>query len=212
MASDIMRLVYKRGELVKYVSHLDFVKVFERAIRRAGIEVAFSGGFNPRMLLVFGNPLPVGYTSSCELLDITFAKPYKTNYIAHTLNKHLPGDIAVVSASALEKPYASILQTVSFAGYEGKIEGLEPGFGERLNQAFNENETIFTMKRSKSGEKNVDIKPMIKEFVITGGTLKITALSGQEGSLRPELALEAVSKLAGISDLSLVSVHKTMML
>ncbi|MBP5665830.1 MAG: DUF2344 domain-containing protein, partial [Clostridia bacterium] len=50
----MFRLSYSRGDAVKFVSHLDFVKVFERAIRRACVDVAFSNGFNPRMQLVFG--------------------------------------------------------------------------------------------------------------------------------------------------------------
>lgn len=205
-----MRLTYRRGEPVKYVSHLDFVKVFERALRRASIEVAFSQGFNPRMLLVFGNPLPVGYTSDFELLDITFARPYEKDFIIENLNRHLPGEIFVMSAEELTKPYPSILSTVGFAEYEGKISGIADGDADALNAAFKSNFVIPAMKRTKSGEKEIDIKPMIKSFEVTHDILKVTTVTGQEGNLRPELALSGVSKLCGI-DCELSEIRKVRM-
>ena len=205
-----MRLIYSRGEAVKYVSHLDFIKVFERTLRRASIEVAFSQGFNPRMLLVFGNPLPVGLTSDFELLDITFAKPYEKDFIVKTLNAYLPGDIKIRSAEELTKPYKAILSSYSFAEYTGTIEGITSEDANALNSSFKNSFVITVMKRSKSGEKEVDIKPMIKSFEVSGNCLKISTVTGQEGSLRPELALSGVAKLANI-DCTLTDIHKIRM-
>lgn len=210
MASEIMRLTYKRGELVRYVSHLDFVKVFERTIRRACIDVGFSQGFNPRMLLVFGNPLPVGYTSDCELLDITFARSYEPGEIVEALNSHLPGDIRILSAVPLEKPYASILQSVSFASYEGTVSGLSEGDDNRLISAFQSNDTIFAMKRTKNGEKSIDIKPMIKNFEALGNIVKLVTVTGQEGNLRPETALAGIASAASVQ-CEFESIRKTAM-
>ncbi len=210
MAADILRLKYKRGQPVKYVSHLDFVKVFERALRRASVEVAFSGGYNPRMLLVFGNPLPVGYTSDHELCDITLKRPYEPEELVSALNSTLPGDISVISAEPLVKPYPSILSSVSFAEYVCRAEGLGEGTDVLLNRTFEESEAVFVMKRSKSGEKNVDVKPMIKKFEVSGDTVYITTVTGQEGSLKPELAFSGICSLASIES-SLVSIHKTSM-
>ena len=206
-----MRLVYGRGELVKYVSHLDFVKVFERALRRAEIEVAFSQGFNPRMQLVFGNPLPVGYTSSFELLDVTFARPYDTDFIVERLNSFLPGDIRILKAEELQKPCPSILQSFGFSEYEAGIIGLGEGDGKRIADAYKNSETVFALKRSKSGEKNVDIKPMIRSFEISGDRFHVVTVTGQEGNLRPELAFTAVSKTAGLEGCELSRIHKISM-
>ena len=210
LAADIMRLTYKRGDSVKFVSHLDFVKVFERAIRRARIEVAFSCGFNPRMQLVFGNPLPVGLTSDCELLDITFARPYEPSEIIDLLNSTLPGEITVLSAKPLIKPYDSILCSVSFAEYTARIGSISPEDEDSLNSAFYSCKELMTMKRSKSGEKLVDIKPMIKSFLVKDGALYITVATGMGGNLRPELAFSAVCEKAGVSA-DLISIHKNNM-
>lgn len=199
MESDIMRLTYSRGDAVKYVSHLDFVKVFERAVRRAALEPAFSKGFNPRMIMVFGNPLPVGYTSCFELVDINFARPYEPDTVTEKLNEKLPGDVEITSAKCLQKPYTPILSSFKFAEYEGKISGLSERDAKLLNDAFYNHEKLFAMKRSKSGEKLTDVKPLIKSFEARPGSCLITTATGQEGSLRPELALKATAEAAGLS-------------
>ena len=66
-------LRYEKTENVKYVSHLDFVRMFGRALRRAHLPIAYSEGFNPHPLLTFALPLSVGYTSECEIIELVFS-------------------------------------------------------------------------------------------------------------------------------------------
>ena len=74
-------LTYKRGDSIKYVSHLDFVRVFGRAFRRAELPIAYSEGFNPHPLLTFALPLSVGYTSECELMEFVMEKEMETEAV-----------------------------------------------------------------------------------------------------------------------------------
>ena len=67
-------LIYEKTDAAKYISHLDFVRVMGRMMRRASVPVAFSEGFNPHPLLVFALPLSVGYTSGCELMEFRLAE------------------------------------------------------------------------------------------------------------------------------------------
>ena len=91
-------LRYERDERVKYVSHLDFVRVFGRAIRRAHIPVAYSEGFNPHPLLGFALPLSVGYTSECEIIEITLSEEMAPEELKERLNDVLPDGIRILSA------------------------------------------------------------------------------------------------------------------
>ncbi|MBO7658875.1 MAG: DUF2344 domain-containing protein [Clostridia bacterium] len=207
--SEIFRLSYSRGDAVKFVSHLDFVKVFERAIRRACVDVAFSNGFNPRMQLVFGNPLPVGFTSDAEFVDITLATPAEGEEIASKIGGELPAGITVNGFQALEKPYKSILASYSRSLYRVALASPDEEFRLKLKDAYENSASLVTLKKSKSSEKEVDIKPMIFQFEFDeSGDLILKTASGPEGNLRPELAINTVAAAGGI-DVRIVHVHKS---
>ena len=92
-------LIYERDENVRFVSHLDFVRCFGRAMRRGKIPIAFSEGFNPHPLMVFALPLPVGYTSECELLEFELSEEMDETVIKDTLNSVIPIGITVKSVT-----------------------------------------------------------------------------------------------------------------
>ena len=207
--ADIFRVSYSRGDGVKFVSHLDFVKVFERALRRACVDVAFSNGFNPRMELVFGNPLPVGFTSDAEFVDINLATPMDGETLASKLAGELPESIKINGVQALEKPYVKILASFSKSVYRVTLESQVPKFREKMADAYEKCGSLVTLKKSKSGEKEVDIKPLIYGFSFDeNGELIIKTASGPEGNLRPELAVSTLAASAGIP-VTIIHVHKT---
>ena len=201
------RLKYERGESVRFVSHLDLVKVFERALRRASVDVLYSEGFNPRMLLVFGNPLPVGFTSSSEFVDIKTGTCYECSDLIGKLNDHLPGDIKIVSGSILVKPYDSIVSSIRFNKYHVYTDA-SPEAAAVLLRDHETSETIETVKRSKSGPKTVDIKKMIRYFGYEGDGLFIIETSGtQENNLRPDLALRTFAERNAL-EIRMLHIHK----
>ena len=97
--SDI-RIKFIRGEEVKFISHLDLMKVFERASRRANIPIAYSQGFNPHAHLIFGLPLSVGVTSQAEYADIELTEELDPENFMLGLNKQLPKGLIIVAAKA----------------------------------------------------------------------------------------------------------------
>jgi len=70
-----LRITFAKGETLKYISHLDLARAWERALRRAGVPLAYSQGFNPRPKMAFAAALPVGYTATAEMVDILLEKP-----------------------------------------------------------------------------------------------------------------------------------------
>ena len=104
-----IRITYSKGkatngnylanaEMIKFIGHLDMVRLWERALRRTDLPVAYSAGFNPRQKLSFGPPLPLGIVSECEMIDIFFEKWITPENVKEELNKTLPPGIEIIEA------------------------------------------------------------------------------------------------------------------
>ncbi len=101
-----LRLRFSRGARLKYISHLDLIRLWHRAFRRAGLELAYSEGFNPHPRIHIAAPLPLGVTGESELMDVVFAREYSPHYILTMVNQQLPDDLEVkqVMVAALNAP------------------------------------------------------------------------------------------------------------
>ena len=205
----ICRLKYERGEDVRFVSHLDFVKVFERALRRAAVRVAYSEGFNPRMLLVFGNPLPVGFTSCAEFVDIKTQTDYAPEELCALLNSHLPAPVRIISGVRLVKPYDSIVKSVRYNTYRIFSDASDSD-ADNIIRGYNDAEGIETVKKSKSGPKTVEIKQLIRRFGYDGeGRFTIETCGTQENNLRPDVAFNAITGRFAPGSVGILHIHKT---
>lgn len=93
-----IKVVYKKGEEVKFISHRDLMRAFQRAIRRADLPIAYSQGFNPHMKISWGNALKVGAISEVEEAVLQFETWVKPDDIKARLNKELPKGLAILDA------------------------------------------------------------------------------------------------------------------
>ncbi|MBN3033483.1 MAG: DUF2344 domain-containing protein [Candidatus Saganbacteria bacterium] len=93
-----IRIKYKKGEPVKFISHRDLMRAFQRALRRTGLPVAYSQGFNPHMKISWGNALKVGAASEGEFAEIQFDGWVKPNELMTALNASLPRGLEIVEA------------------------------------------------------------------------------------------------------------------
>ena len=176
---------YERDERVKYVSHLDFVRVFGRAIRRAHIPVAYSEGFNPHPLLGFALPLSVGYTSECEIIEITLSEEMAPDELKERLNSVLPDGIKILSAHEGK----SNMKKLDIAVYNVFPEKTPSGIAAFLSM-----KEILIDKKTKSGVKECDIRPDIKDIKITLGKIEMTLSAGSRANLKPEVVIAAMNK------------------
>lgn len=95
------RLSYTKGLEVKFISHLDLMRAFERAIRRANLPAAYSQGFNPRMKIKWGQALKVGQTSESEFMEIVFESAIFPQEVKDRLNNVLPAGIRILTAEGI---------------------------------------------------------------------------------------------------------------
>lgn len=112
-----LRIRFSRGETLKYISHLDIIRLWQRAMRRAGIPVAYSEGFNPRPRLALGAPLALGVTSQAELLDVYCTRLPSTLWFQQSLEQQLPDGIEILQVQTVPEIFPSLQSQLRAAEY-----------------------------------------------------------------------------------------------
>lgn len=179
-----IRFKYNKTEELKYIAHLDTLRVFTRAIRRANLPVSYSQGFNPHALIAFVMPLSLGFTSNCEFVDIGFEKTVPN--LGVKLDEALPGGFDITEYyEAQDKPalITAAEYSVTFAELPNEDE---------IHGFFRQKELVVD-KKSKRGIKQVDIMPMIFGYNYKDGVLTMHLAAGVEQTLNPELVLKQMN-------------------
>ncbi len=159
-------LVFSKLGYLRFISHLDMLRLFKRAFKRAEIFLKFSEGFNPHPKMTFAQPLSLGHSSICEILDIETKEEYNSDDIKERLNTVLPQGISIISSTKQPEDYKSIASRISWAEYIIELP-LNEGLEEKILEFFNMKEIKTLKKQKKKKElKEVDIKPLIREFKI----------------------------------------------
>ncbi len=187
-------LKYKKGEEVKYLSHLDFVRMFHRTVRRSGLPMSFSQGFNPHPIMTVAMPLSVGVTSDCEYMKIGFDGDFSGEEIKNKLNNAFPKGFEILAAVKTEGKEHDF-NKLDRAEYLIEAE-LEKPYVPDIED-FMANEKILVMKKSKSGIKEADIKPYIYKLRIKEAKDNIILFdmiiaAGNNYNLKPETVLDAI--------------------
>ncbi|OGB89805.1 hypothetical protein A2625_05060 [candidate division WOR-1 bacterium RIFCSPHIGHO2_01_FULL_53_15] len=94
-----IKVKYRKGEEVKFISHRDLMRAFQRAIRRADLPVAYSQGFNPHMKISWGNALKVGAVSEAEFAEIQIDGWIRPHELVERLNRQLPRGLEILEAN-----------------------------------------------------------------------------------------------------------------
>lgn len=203
-----VRIKFTKENEVKYISHLDLMRTFMRAIRRANIPIAYSEGFNPHPEMSFGAPLSLGVVSMAEYVDIKLEQELDLEDIIASLNLFMPKGIKVLGAVKLPDSFKSAMALITHARYtiyvsveKADLQYVRSKLVEFLNQ-----ESIIGKKRQPKKNfaiKEFDIKPMILEMALEGcenDTCVFTCLllSGSQSNLNPEILIQAFVEYAGI--------------
>ena len=183
-----VRIKFTKTGHMKFVGHLDTMRYFQKAIRRAGLPVAFSGGYSPHMIMSFAAPLGVGTTSLGEYFDMELTETLSTDAIEQRLNAVMVEGVTVVSARQVEDGKASTaMALVAAADYfvcfrEGK-EPLTSDWQQRISEFLDQKEITVT-KKTKRSEKIIDIRPFIykMEPMDNGVFMQLASASSGTGS------------------------------
>lgn len=160
---------FTKEENIKFISHLDVLKTIQKNIRRAGLPIEFSQGFNPHMNTSIAQPLSVGVYSSGEYMDMVLTTEMDEKEIVDKLNKAAPSGIKYISALAIpykqgEKKVPQAMALIDAARYTIKVKYYDVSkLEEEINKLLEVKEWNI-VKKTKKGEKEVNIRPLVKEF------------------------------------------------
>lgn len=184
---------------MKFIGHLDVMRYFQKAMRRADIDIAYSGGYSPHQIMSFASPLGVGITSDGEYIDIEINTPVKTIEALKQLNQTMVEGIEVLSFKKLPDDSKIAMSIVAAADYEVNFrEGYAPDMNwEKMINDFYQQDEIVITKKTKKSEKEVDIKPLIYDIAAKEGKIIMQIASGSMNNLKPELVMQAFCNYSG---------------
>lgn len=195
-----VRIKFTKTGYMKFVGHLDTMRYFQKAIRRAELPVAFSGGYSPHMIMSFAAPLGVGTTSQGEYFDMELTETVPTDEIERRLNETMVEGVTVCSARQVEDGKASTaMALVAAADYFVSFrEEKEPSvpWREKLAEFLDQKEITVT-KKTKRSEKTVDIRPYIYKMEIQGNGIFMQLASASSNYTKPELVMDTFMKWLG---------------
>lgn len=201
-----IRAKYTKLGYLKYLSHLDLVRLFNRSFTRSNMPVKYSEGFNPHPKLSLGNPLPLGIESVCEYFDLELIEPISPQEFKNKLNEILPTGIEIVESYGIDEMTPSISSTMCKSEYEILVDTLNSG--DEIDYYLEINEllglkNIDIEKKKKKGKSKITTIVNIKPFIfklsvenICGNTIRLNTIvmTGEQGNVKPIELLEAINK------------------
>ena len=190
------RILFEKTGNAVYISHLDLMRLFQRAFKRGGLNLKHTQGFSPRAMVSIALPLSVGVESRCEILDYELVGQEKLTCeeIRERLNRTMPAGVRVVEVyDSPRKPRDLTHLDVSIRlEYDN---GVSEGCIDAIRELF-ARESVIVTKRGKNGPVDQDIIPMIFDLNITAISdreLELTArVCAQNPSLNPQQMVTAI--------------------
>ena len=188
----------KRGPM-KFISHLDVMRYFQKLNKRAGIDISYSEGFNPHQIMSFAAPLGVGLTSEGEYLDIDVKTTLSSADAIKALNSVSVENIPILSYRLLPENATKAMTLVAAADYFIKIK---PGYLEDVDfdaliADFISKESVIITKETKKSTKEMDIRPLVYDFHKENEGYFIKLASGSADNLKPELVFKTLCEMSG---------------
>jgi radical SAM-linked protein len=188
------RIVFEKMGRAKFISHLDLMRTFQRAFKRAGVEVKHSEGFNPHPNISIALPLPVGMESTCEILDFESLSSLEEKIILE-LNKVMPEGIKIkeLRENTRKTGELAFLECELKLSYDGGVSNDAVSILEELFRS----ESLIVRKKSKKGLTDFDIIPCIKSLEVAqngSNAIIIRAIvAAQNPTLNPMLLADAIT-------------------
>ena len=154
-----VRLRYtKRGRL-RFTSHRDFQRAFERALRRAGVPMAYSAGFTPHPKVSYANAAPTGTGSEAEFLEIALTEARDPEKLRELLDESMPLGLDIIEA--VEARTSGLADRLTASVWELRLDGVAPEEAERAVEIFKAAETVEVQRKTKNGMRTFDARSAV---------------------------------------------------
>lgn len=194
-----VRIKFSKSGAMKFVGHLDMMRYFQKAIRRAGIDIAYSGGYSPHQIMSFAAPLGVGLTSNGEYFDIEMNSFTTEDDIQDNLNRVMADGISILKVTKLSDTTKNAMASVAAASYKITFVDYEVDKTDwvgRLN-AFYMRPEIPAFKKSKRSTIELDIKPLIYKLEIQENVIFMMLNASSSGNIKPGFVMEVFFESIG---------------
>ncbi|WP_029232156.1 TIGR03936 family radical SAM-associated protein [Butyrivibrio sp. VCB2006] len=186
-----LRLKFTKVGPIKFIGHLDVMRYFQKAIRRAEIDIKYSEGFSPHQVISFAQPLSVGATSEGEYMDMTVNSLTSVTDVMNSLNSVMHEGITITAIQELSDSDEKAMTAAYAAKYKIRFrESLKPDFDWVSEfEKYLSKDKLPAMKKTKSGEKEIDMKPMIFDYSLDKEDESVTLLLSMSSlaTLKPSL-------------------------
>lgn len=204
-----IRIKFKKYGVMKFIGHLDIMRYFQKAMRRADIDIAYSEGFSPHQIMSFAAPLGVGLTSDGEYLDIEVKSSKSSKESIVNLNNTMVDGIEILEYKRLPDTAKKSMSIVAAADYKVFYkENYESLYSvtewqEKLKEFFTDRPEVLITKKTKKSEKVMDLKQLVYDFKIleeeNRPVFYLNVCTGSTDNVKPELVLEAFYEYLNLS-------------
>lgn len=219
-----IRIKFRKYGVMKFIGHLDIMRYFQKAMRRAEIDICYSEGFSPHQIMSFAAPLGVGITSDGEYLDIEVNSTLSTEQALHVLNETMVEGVEIVDYVQLPDNAKTAMSIVAAADYDLYFK---PGydaprsvseFTKGIDNFFTKPSEVLITKKTKKSEKVMDLKQLVYAFkaeskvredgaVVPSFYLMVS--TGSSDNLKPELVVESLFEAMGLTyDANAIQIHR----
>lgn len=208
-----MRMLIRFGKnpRLRFISHLDLQRFLHMALNRTGLPIKYSEGFNPHPVMAFGSALALGWTSEYELLDVRLSAPMGRKRCEEALRFALPEDLPVLEVKLLEDRAPSIMSMVYASDYLIRLNGETAQAVQDAAEAFMAEECVMAVKKTKSGEKEINIRPLALSVEPVEEGLRARLMLTEKDALKADLLVKTLAERAGV-ELPQVRIHRTCLL
>lgn len=200
----LLRVEYAVYNEAVFLSHLEMVRSFERAFRRAEIPIAFSEGFNPHLKLSIAAPLPVGIGGEHEYLEVELQTKLKGEEFKEKVNEVLPEGMKIINVRYIATPVKPLMAVINAASYHVELDA-EKVDQNKLRDSIKDflgEESVIVTRHTQKGTKPIDVRKGAYElktsFSVLDIDLEMLLAMGNDGNIRPEEVVRAL--FAGIDE------------
>ena len=189
---------FGKNPRLRFVSHLDLQRFFQRALNRTGLPIAFSQGFNPHPVMSFASALAMGWTSEYEVVEFGLETPVGKAAVEEAVKASLPEDLPVLETRLVEDRHPAPMAQVRMADYRIVLSGAD---GESMLEAAEEflnRGSVLAVRKTKSGEREIDVRPLAVLLAPMPGELRARLMLTEKDTLKPDLLVKTLAQIAGV--------------
>jgi len=187
-----LRVHYAKRGRARFASHRDFGRAFERALRRAGIPMAFSSGFSPHPRISYANASPTGAASEAEYLEIGLAAQLDPDVVRDRLNAAMPDGLVIVRV--VEAAPGALAERLSASRWRVELGGVDAGELAGAVAGLMATESLEVQRMTKNGLRTFDVRSALLSLAADGSNLELVSLVG-EPLVRPDDVVQALQSL-----------------